>query len=149
MSKTIEKSKREFSAGGVVYKEGKWLVCQHSGHHKWGFPKGLVEEGESLKETALREVEEECGVKTKIIDKIPEPEKYVYSLDGVRIFKQVNYFLMEYMSGDIKDHDWETEGIEWLEFDEAKKRLDFSGAKKVLLKAKKIKEEHDNQLKLL
>ncbi|MEA3355311.1 MAG: NUDIX domain-containing protein [Patescibacteria group bacterium] len=155
MKKDIKKSKREFSAGGVVYlpaqagKNDKWLVCKHSGYHKWGFPKGLVEEGESLKDTALREVEEECGVKAKMIDKVSEPEKYVYVFNGVKVFKQVNYFLMEYVSGDIKNHDWEMEEVEWLEFDKAKKRLDFSGAKEVLDKAKKLKEKYDNQLKLL
>ena len=149
--------KREFSAGGVVYRKLKtkseklkivWLLCKHSGYHKWGFPKGLVEEGESLRETALREVEE-SGVKTRIVDKIIDPEQYVYIFDGVKVFKQVNYFLMEYVSGDIKDHDWEMEEVEWLEFDEALERLDFPGAKKILAKARKLKKEKENQLKLL
>ena len=148
-----KKSKREFSAGGVVYKKGKggmrWLVCKHSGYHKWVFPKGLVEEGEKAKETALREVEEECGIKTKIILKIPEPEKYIYTFEGTKIFKLVEYFLMEYISGDIKDHDWEMEEVEWLKFDKARERLDFSAAKKVLDKAKKRLEDKEKQLKLV
>ena len=139
MKKDVEKSKKEFSAGGVVYKGGKWLVCKHSGYHKWGLPKGLIEEGESLEETAVREVEEECGVKTKIIGKIPEPEKYVYVFDDVKVFKEVTYFLMEYVSGDVKDHDWEMEEVEWLEFDEAVERMDFPGAKDVLKKARELK----------
>ena len=145
----VRQAKREFSAGGVVYKGDKWLVCKHSGYHKWVLPKGLVEEGESLKSTAIREVEEECGIKTKIIAKIPESEKYVYAFEGTKIFKQVNYFLMEYVSGDIKDHDWEMEGVEWLSFSEAKKRLDFKGAQKVMDKAKKLREETEKQLKLI
>ncbi len=133
------KSKKEFSAGGVVYKDDKWLVCKHSGYHKWGLPKGLVEEGESLEETAVREVEEECGIKTKIVAKILESEKYVYVFNGVKVFKQVDYFLMEYVSGDIKDHDWEMEEVEWLGFDKAVERLDFPGAKKVMSEAKRLK----------
>ena len=57
--------KFEFSAGGVVYKKQNdqmmILVSQHSGHHGWVFPKGLI--GDSIKnekkeETAIREVEE-------------------------------------------------------------------------------------------
>ena len=115
-----------------------WLVAKHSGYHKWVLPKGLVEPGEKLEQTAVREVEEEAGIKTKIIAKIPEPEKYIYTMNGVKIFKVVTYFLMEYVSGDIKNHDFEMEEVEWLEFDEAKKRLDFSGAKAVLEKAKKL-----------
>ena len=127
MEKT--KFKREFSAGGAVYKrDGEkllWLICKHSGYHKWALPKGLVEAGEKLEATAIREVEEETGIKAKIIAKIPEPEKYIYTMNGAKIFKAVTYFLMEYVSGDIKDHDFEMEEVEWLEFDEAKKRLDF------------------------
>jgi len=146
-------AKREFSAGGVVYKRGRdgvrWLACKHSGYHKWVFPKGLVEKGEGMEETALREVEEECGIKTKVIGKIPEPEKYIYTFEGTKIFKQVEYFLMEYVSGDIKDHDFEMEEVEWLEFKEAKERLDFAGAKRVLDKAKKLLEEKETQLELV
>ena len=86
-----QKSKREFSAGGVVYKKDKsgvkWLVCKHSGYHKWVLPKGLVEEGDGLKETAVREVKEECGIKTRVIGKIGEPERYVYTMNGVKVFK--------------------------------------------------------------
>ena len=132
-----------------MYKRDKWLVCKHSGYHKWVLPKGVVEKGESLRETAVREVEEECGIKTKIIAKIKEPEKYVYTLEGVKVFKQVDYFLMEYVSGDIKDHDWEMEEVEWLEFDKARKRLNFPAARKVMDKAKKLREELEMQLKLI
>ncbi len=149
MKNKQSKSRREFSAGGVVYKGKKWLVCKHSGYHKWVLPKGLVEDGESLKTTATREVEEECGIKTKIVAKIKEPEKYVYTFEKVRVYKQVDYFLMEYVSGDIKDHDWEMEEVEWLSFSKARAKLDFSGARKVMDRAKNIKEELDQQLKLI
>jgi len=136
------KFKREFSAGGAVYKKDGdktlWLVCKHSGYHKWVLPKGLMEEGESGPTTAEREIEEECGIKAKVIAKIPDPEKYIYTLNGQKIFKVVTYFLMEYISGDIADHDWEMEEVEWLPFDEALVRLNFHGAKQVLAKAKAL-----------
>ena len=134
--------KRQFSSGGAVYKKVGvkvlWLVCKHSGYHKWVLPKGLVEKGESAEATAVREIEEECGIKTKVIAKIPDPEKYIYTLNGEKIFKLVQYFLMEYVSGDIASHDFEMEAVEWLEFDQAKERLNFPGAKKVLEKAKNL-----------
>lgn len=136
--------KREFSAGGAVYKNDGdkilWLVCQHSGYHKWVLPKGLIDPGEKSAETAVREVEEETGVKTKIIAKIPDPEKYVYTMNGGRIFKLVQYFLMEYVSGDIANHDFEMEAVEWLPYEEAFKKLNFHGAKAVLEKAKQLLE---------
>ncbi len=56
---------------------------------------------------------------------------------------------MEYVEGDIKDHDWEMEAVEWLELEKALEKLDFSGAKRVLKKAKELLEEKENQLKLI
>ncbi|MBU2052165.1 NUDIX domain-containing protein [Patescibacteria group bacterium] len=149
----MAKTKREFSAGGAVYKkDGQqilWLVCQHSGYHKWVLPKGLIDPGETAKQTAVREVEEECGIKTKIIAKLPDPERYIYTMNGVKIFKLVQYFLMEYVSGDIKNHDFEMEAVEWLDYDTAHTRLNFHGAKKVLVKAKQLLEEKANQPRLI
>jgi len=136
--------KREFSAGGAVFKKsGKkvfWLVAKHSGYHKWVLPKGLIDPGEKSADTAVREVEEETGIKAKIVAKIPGAEKYVYTMNGEKIFKLVVYYLMEYVSGDVKDHDFEMEEVVWLEYEEAKKRLNFRGAKEVLGKAKKLLE---------
>ena len=149
----MDNSKQELSAGGVVYKkeDGQilWLVCKHSGYHKWVLPKGLVEEGEGLEETAVREVEEECGIKTKVVAKIPEPEKYIYTMNNVKIFKMVNYFLMEYVSGDIVNHDFEMEEVGWFKFEEAAEKLNWHGAKKVLEKARDLLIEKENQLKLI
>ena len=154
----MDNSKREFSAGGAVFRKRKtksakrkteWLVCKHSGYHKWVLPKGLIDEGEKAEETAVREVEEECGIKTKIIAKIPAPEKYIYTMNGVKIFKMVNYFLMEHVSGDIANHDFEMEEVGWLEFEEAVEKLSFHGAKVVLEKARKLLIEKEKQLKLI
>ena len=79
------KIKNETSAGGIVFKKEKnktlWLICQHSYHKGWVFPKGLIgdkKENEDMKEAALREVEEEGGVKAKIIDDKPVKVSYVY-----------------------------------------------------------------------
>ena len=146
-------TKREFSSGGAVYKPGGdqvlWLVCQHSGYHKWVLPKGLIDPGEKADQTAVREVEEETGIKAKIIAKIPDPEKYVYTMNGARIFKLVQYFLMEYVSGDIANHDFEMEAVEWLSYDQALEKLNFHGAKAVLTKAKKLLEAKNLQPRLV
>ena len=66
--------KLEFSAGGVVIKKENGeilvLVAQHSQHHGWVFPKGLIGDhikNEVKEDTAVREVEEETGARGKII----------------------------------------------------------------------------------
>ncbi|MBI4036560.1 NUDIX domain-containing protein [Candidatus Daviesbacteria bacterium] len=130
--------KREFSAGGIVFnKKGQVLLTKHSTNHHWGFPKGLIEEGHKSEETALREVKEEGGVEAKILGKVGY-SKYIYTFNNEKIFKVVTYFLMEYISGDPKDHDWEMEEAGWYELDEALKKLEFKGDQELLQKAKSI-----------
>lgn len=145
--------KFEFSAGGIVYKKQKSkikdqkdeiviLISQHSQHHGWVFPKGLIgdkKRGEGKEETALREVKEEVGVVGKIIKAFP-PVSYWYVFEGVKIKKTVYYFLMEYISGDTKDHDWEMENVEWLPIEKIEERLTYKSDKEVWHEAKIVLE---------
>lgn len=139
--------KNETSAGGVVFKkEGNQrliLVSQHSAHHGWVFPKGLVGdhyEGEQEEETAVREVKEETGIEAKIVKRLP-PVDYFYRLEKQTIHKTVQYFLMEFSGGKIEDHDWEMEKVEWLPMEEVEKRLTYKSDQEVWLTAKKLMAE--------
>ena len=134
--------KMQFSAGGVVYKKQDEqtliLISQHSQHHGWVFPKGLIGDhitGESKEDTALREVEEETGAKGKII-RLLNPVDYWYLWEGEKIHKTVYYFLMEYLSGDITKHDTEMENVQWLPENEIEKRLTYEEDKKVWQEAR-------------
>jgi 8-oxo-dGTP pyrophosphatase MutT (NUDIX family) len=134
--------KLEFSAGGIVIKNEAdkvfILVSQHSQHHGWVFPKGLIGDhikGEKKEDTAMREVEEETGVKGKIIRTL-SPVEYWYVFNGKKIKKTVYYFLMEFISGDITKHDFEMENVEWLEKNEVENRLTYPSDKKVWQEAK-------------
>ncbi|MBI1919386.1 NUDIX domain-containing protein [Candidatus Microgenomates bacterium] len=136
--------KFEFSAGGVVFKKEQGrtliLVAQHSQHHGWVFPKGLIgdkQKGEKKEDTAVREVEEETGVVAKIIKPL-SPVTYWYQLEGNKIRKTVYYFLMEYVGGDITKHDHEMENVEWLPIEEVEKRLTYKSDKEVWREAKKL-----------
>src|SRR3989344_6450609 len=136
---------KEFSAGGIVFRKIRnqivWLVCQHSQHKGWVFPKGFIGDhidGESEQDTALREVMEETGVTAKIIKKLKDPAGYFYVWKGGKRFKTVYYFLMRYVSGDIKDHDFEMQAVEWLPQDVVKKRLTYKSDKKAFEEALKI-----------
>lgn len=134
-------AKFEESSGGIVYKKENSktyiLVTQHSAHHGWVFPKGLIDSGEDKEKTAVREVKEEGGVEAKIIQEL-EPVEYFYKLEGQLIHKKVTYFLMEYIRGDINDHDWEMEAAEWLELSKVDERLSYKTDKQVFLKACEI-----------
>lgn len=134
------KIKYEISAGGIVFKKNKkclWLVVQHSQHKGWVFPKGLVGDkkiNEKMEEAALREVEEEGGVKAKIVYKKPVKVNYMYRFNEYLIKKTVYYFLMEYITGDPKNHDWEVSEAKFLSPDEVKKTLTYTSDKKAFEK---------------
>lgn len=140
--------KREFSAGGIVFnKEGQVLITQHSSNHYWGFPKGIIDPGQTSKEAALREVREEGGIVAEIITKLGD-SKYTYTFQpgnkihnlespkkGEKIFKVVTLYLMKYLSGDPKDHDFEVSEAKFVTPVEALKTLSFSQDKAHLKKA--------------
>lgn len=152
------KAKDEISAGGIVFKTREpvnsltrnnliWLICQHSQHKGWGFPKGLIGDtiqGEKMEETALREVEEEGGVKAKIINQKPVIVNYQYQWnksphggqngEKILVNKTVYYFLMEYVSGDPKDHDWEVSETKFVTEEKVKKILTFKSDKEAFEK---------------
>jgi 8-oxo-dGTP pyrophosphatase MutT (NUDIX family) len=145
------KTKSEVSAGGIVFKTINnppstvhrplsilWLICQHSQHKGWVFPKGLIgdsEKNETMKTAALREVEEEGGVKAKIINNKPIQVSYIYQWlcsphggktgEKILVNKTVFYYLMEYISGDPKNHDWEMSDAKFVTKEEVKNTLTF------------------------
>jgi 8-oxo-dGTP diphosphatase len=136
--------KFQFSAGGIVYKKADGeifiLVCQHSQHHGWVFPKGLIAdhiENEGKEETAIREVEEETGVLGNI-ERPLTPIDYWFVLEGQKLKKTVYYFLMTVVSEDISKHDKEMENVEWLAFNKVEKRLTYPSDKKAWQEASKL-----------
>jgi len=142
--------KRIFSAGGIVVrpsealaKEGKakWevLVTQHSGHKGWDFPKGHREIYENEEQTALREVEEETGVKAKIIDRVGQTQ-YFYYEEGLRVLKTVVFYLMKYISEGEATTAEEVSAKVWLPVDEVEAKLTFKDTKKMW---RKVKEKID------
>ncbi len=142
MSLQQRHGRSEFSAGGIVYKIVNnvpvWLIVQHSKHKGWIFPKGLIGdrvEGEGKEETALREVEEEGGINAKIVLDKPFFTNYVYTFEGQKIFKTVYFYLMEYVSGEIENHDWEVSEAKWLGKEDVLKQLSFKADKVMFAKA--------------
>ena len=81
------------AAGGVVRrKDGKLLAIFRRG--KWDLPKGKVEKGEFYKQTALREVQEECGLSKIEIGKRLEDTYHTYSEKGRTILKRTIWYEM-------------------------------------------------------
>ena len=84
------------SCGGVVICRWKILLLyknQNGRYMGWVLPKGTVEEGESFKETALREVNEESGANGHVIKYIGKTQ-YVFRGNDDMVSKSVHWYLM-------------------------------------------------------
>lgn len=142
MAKKQWKWRKEVSAGGVVVRPGEdgpqVLICKDAGYQKWVLPKGLIGRNEQAEDAALREVEEEGGVRARLVAPLGEPEKYVYTARGMRVFKEVTYFLMAYESGSVESHDHEMADVKWVSFPEALETLAFDGAREVVRRAQAV-----------
>ena len=136
--------KREFSAGGVLVRRlrGRWWVAAIRPAGKepgvWALPKGLIFRGDRPDETALREVEEETGLRGRTDGKLGDV-KYVYTWAGERIFKVVSFFLLRYARGrlgDIPEHfRHEVAETRWLPLAEAPRLLSYKGEREMAEKA--------------
>lgn len=81
------------AAGGLVKNgEGAYLFIHRLG--KWDLPKGKVEESEKMKDAAVREVEEECGLKIDYLGPKIHTSYHTYSMRGKFVLKQTNWYEM-------------------------------------------------------
>jgi 8-oxo-dGTP pyrophosphatase MutT (NUDIX family) len=129
----------EFSAGGVVVRDGQCIVIVPTrraadGSRVLALPKGHPENGESPSQAALREVREEAGVETRLVEQLGEV-RYWYMRRGKRIAKVVAFFLLEYISGAVEDHDVEVEHARWLDLETAARDLTYEGEREMVSRA--------------
>jgi 8-oxo-dGTP diphosphatase len=132
---------REVSSGGVIFRKRKGVteVALIRVRDRWCLPKGQVEKGEKIQDTALREVREETGLEGKVIAKLGDIT-YWYSNktkaeEPVRIFKRVYFFLLRYLKGDVSQHEKEVEEVLWFPVEEAVEKLAYPSEKKTMRKA--------------
>ncbi len=135
--------KRVVSAGGVIYDKSdgeiRLALISHSGGKVWALPKGIVEKEEDIEKTALREVEEETGLKGEVVKKISVINYWFYlKEEGVKVHKFVHFYLMRCLGGSINQHDWEVERVEWFTLDDAIEKLSYQSEKDVVKKAKEL-----------
>ena len=126
---------REFSAGGLAVRRMRGrpyiAVVRVKGGSVLALPKGHIEPGESGAEAAVREVREETGIDSRVVEKLDDI-RYWYTRDGARVLKVVSFFLLSYRSGSVRDYQRaEVDGAEWLPLDEAPERLAYRGERQM------------------
>ena len=140
-SKNPNTSRRveEISAGGLVVDlsgERGLLIGRHDkrGRTLWSLPKGHIETGETPEAAALREVEEETGILSKITRSLGVID-FWFMADGKRIHKTVHHFLFSEVSGDLAPQISEVDVVDWFPLDEIATRLAYPDARKLIARS--------------
>ena len=160
------------SAGGVVYRQGgagiETVLCgrslsaiatgdeeetrERSGRFppecfRWSLAKGTPDEGETLEETALREVREETGLEVELEAPISSITYWFADRESsVKFRKTVHFYLMVPVGGDTGLHDPEFDVVQWFSFDEALGALAYPNEAGVLRQAGELISKHIGDL---
>jgi 8-oxo-dGTP pyrophosphatase MutT (NUDIX family) len=141
----------EKSAGIIIFRKEKgetlFLLLRYVNGH-WDFPKGHIEEGETAKEAALRELDEETEIRNvDVIEGFEKNSYYFFRAKGrereerekagqeINIFKRVEFFLGETKTEDVVVSERQDDYI-WLPYEKAVKKATHKNAKKLIKGAK-------------
>lgn len=130
----------EVSAGGLVVDRAGPVAqgaligrLDRRGRLLWSLPKGHLEAGETAEDAAIREVEEETGIRGQILAKLGVID-FWFVAGGARIHKTVHHFLLEAESGELSDADVEVDEVAWVPLEELPARLAYDTERKLMAK---------------
>jgi 8-oxo-dGTP pyrophosphatase MutT (NUDIX family) len=96
----------------------------------WSLPKGHLEAGESAEDAAVREVEEETGIRGRVVAPLGTID-YWFVAEDRRIHKTVHHYLLEASGGELSDEDIEVDEVAWVPLDELRERLAYAGERRL------------------
>jgi 8-oxo-dGTP pyrophosphatase MutT (NUDIX family) len=127
----------EISAGGMVIDRtgNRPQVAvigrlDRRGRLLWSLPKGHLEAGETAEDAAVREVEEETGIRGRVVAPLGTID-YWFVADDRRIHKTVHHYLLEAAGGKLCDQDIEVDEVAWVPLDELRDRLAYAGERRL------------------
>lgn len=137
----------ETSAGGLIVdvQNGEAYTAviarrNRGGRLEWCLPKGHLEGDETPEQAAVREIEEETGIRGRVLRPLAIID-YWFTGDNHRVHKKVHHFLLEALGGELtieNDPDHEAEDVAWVKLDEVSKRLVYPNEKRIVADAREI-----------
>jgi 8-oxo-dGTP diphosphatase len=109
------------AAGGVLLREGRVLLVHRPRYDDWTLPKGKLDPGEGFEQAALREVEEETGIRCRLVRELPSTS---YEDNRGRP-KVVRYWLMEPLDQPAFEPNDEVDELRWLDPGDALRQLTY------------------------
>lgn len=132
----------ETSAGGLVVDPDRRhavLIGRLDRHGKllWSLPKGHIEQGETIEQTAMREVKEETGISARVLRSLGTID-YWFVAERRRVHKTVHHFLLEAVGGELSDDDVEVTEVAWVPISELEDRLAYTDERALVRKARQL-----------
>lgn len=129
--------KKQHSAGGILFKKKgrSYQVCLISKHEGrvWSIPKGRRKEGETLEQTAEREILEETGHRGRCIHRVNDIHYHFFvKAENAIYHKTASFFLLELLEENACKPDSEAYQIAWLDPKTARNKLSYRNEKKIL-----------------
>ncbi|HSX27330.1 MAG TPA: NUDIX domain-containing protein [Patescibacteria group bacterium] len=140
---------REPTAGGVIFRRGKnpkdvEILLIQDAKNRWTIPKGHIEEGESAKDTAEREIREETGLaQMKVLNWLGKIN-FRYRRQQSLVLMTTEIFLVKALgkTDKLRPEDW-MNGIKWFSANEALDKIEYDDiGKLILLGLKKIRQDN-------
>jgi 8-oxo-dGTP pyrophosphatase MutT (NUDIX family) len=97
----------------------------------WSLPKGHLEAGESAEQAAVREVEEETGIRGRVVAALGTIDYWFVASDR-RVHKTVHHYLLEASGGQLSDEDYEVDEVAWVPLTELRDRLAYAGERRLV-----------------
>jgi 8-oxo-dGTP pyrophosphatase MutT (NUDIX family) len=97
----------------------------------WSLPKGHIEQGETAEMAAVREVEEETGIRGVLLAPLGTID-FWFIAEGRRVHKTVHHFLLEAASGQLSDADAEVVEVAWVPLPDVAARLAYADERRLL-----------------